>query len=373
MKQTAYLLVLILLALASGCDTTDPDIPASGWKEYTGYDFPVYVGNMADYMHTDASGNLIGTVDYGEGGDDRDWQVFEYTTGKHSSSVFMPKVPQPRPHSKETYNVCVEAFDLYGNGDISADILFDGTASGFTTPHTFTHEGAYDPTLKSRYFVHLFGFIFMQDPLEVYDADANTYTFTYQGWYEPIIPPWNSFVATVTEQNHVRLSWTTYSETDMQGFRIYRNDTNDILSALPINPVLISATNTCNEYTYSYTDPEVEPGVTYYYWMEFVYIDNPSQFHGPISITMPPATNRVSYAYPNPCTDMFRLDTDVIAGTNATLLLLDSQREIRKTLSLEAGYHHLQVEVGDLEPGLYRVFIWFSDSHYVYGDVLIQD
>jgi hypothetical protein len=120
----------------------------------------------------------------------------------------------------------------------------------------------------------------------------------------------STFTAIVTTQNNVLLEWTTQSETGVAGFYIYRGATSDLSNAERI-PSLIHATNTSQEVTYVFTDREVQPGHTYYYWLQHIDLDNENEFHGPLSVVVnggsvtPPVIitrSELLSAYPNPFT-----------------------------------------------------------------------
>jgi hypothetical protein len=119
----------------------------------------------------------------------------------------------------------------------------------------------------------------------------------------------SSFTATVTSQSLVQLAWTTQSESSLAGYYLYRDTGNDLSDAARISS-LITAANTSNEMHYNFTDEEVTPGFTYYYWLESVELDNESTFHGPLSVLVNedgnpspdiPIVTRLLAAYPNPC------------------------------------------------------------------------
>ena len=116
----------------------------------------------------------------------------------------------------------------------------------------------------------------------------------------------SSFTATQTAQNFVKLTWISQSETGLLGYRIYRNQENTQHSALVLTPMLIDATNTSTTHIYDYTDPEVETGHKYWYWLESVDFGS-SEFYGPVSYlveenapALTPEQTVMKNAYPNP-------------------------------------------------------------------------
>lgn len=370
MMKLLYLLVLILLVLTSSCNLFKPDDPEARWITSETYDFPIYVGGFAGYLHTDAEANLLGNVNYGGTGDGKDWQVFEYLPDDLRGQ---PQTPKGSGRTRDSYNILVKTFLLHIPQEFNAVVYLDGISTGCFTPHTFTHEGIYDPSLEDSYTVALQYAEFPEGPMVSFDQETNTYTYTFTGIGLPHPPELSSFTATLTEEGQVRLAWVTESETQMLGFRLYRSDTYDIPTAQEITNEPIPATNTSVTHVYYYTDTTVIPGHIYYYWLEYVFTEYPSTFHGPVMIDVSPAANWISAAYPNPCQDSFKLSVDVKVGTTATMLLLDQAHTIRRTKTLGQGSEQLITTlVDDLEPGLYRVYIWFQDGHYSYGDVLIE-
>jgi len=79
-----------------------------------------------------------------------------------------------------------------------------------------------------------------------------------------------SFLAVETSSNAVQLRWITQSETDMAGYNLYRNMSDDPSTAIRQNNDVIQATNSSEGGSYTYTDADVIAGGTYYYWLESV-------------------------------------------------------------------------------------------------------
>jgi hypothetical protein len=86
----------------------------------------------------------------------------------------------------------------------------------------------------------------------------------------------------------VLIEWETASETDYEGFNLWRNDTRHG-GYEKINDALIPAEDDPSGAAYEYMDEEAVAGVKYYYNLEVVDIHGESQFFGPVSAAMPQA------------------------------------------------------------------------------------
>lgn len=93
-----------------------------------------------------------------------------------------------------------------------------------------------------------------------------------------------SFTATPQGQA-VLLRWETASEVNMLGFTVWRAESAEG-DSVPISD-LIPAEGDIVGAVYQYTDADVEPGRTYFYWLEAVEVTGASAFHGPVSATVP--------------------------------------------------------------------------------------
>jgi hypothetical protein len=120
----------------------------------------------------------------------------------------------------------------------------------------------------------------------------------------------SSFTATVTAQNYVRLQWTTQSESNLQGYYLYRDNGGQIANAVLVSD-LIQPTNTSSQHSYDYTDLEIYQSGTYYYWLYSLEIDGAGSYHGPVSVLINldgsdpgtpdvPLSTGLKFIYPNP-------------------------------------------------------------------------
>ena len=98
-----------------------------------------------------------------------------------------------------------------------------------------------------------------------------------------------SFTATAGA-GQILVEWETEREVDNAGFNLYRSQHPDGMGQglyTQLNDALIpsQAVDPNVGAAYSYPDADVEPGVTYYYWLEDVSTAAETHLHGPVSAT----------------------------------------------------------------------------------------
>ncbi len=94
----------------------------------------------------------------------------------------------------------------------------------------------------------------------------------------------------------VRVDWTTASESDNFGFRVYRSTRLNGARA-PVGPELIEGQGTGSGATYSMVDADLAPG-RYFYWLEDIDMDGTRTFHGPAVVTVAGASEVAASAEP---------------------------------------------------------------------------
>jgi hypothetical protein len=86
------------------------------------------------------------------------------------------------------------------------------------------------------------------------------------------------------QTDHVAVDWETASEIDNTGFNLYRSPLVDgpreLLAFIPAQ-----APGSTQGFSYNYADFDVQPGQTYYYWLEDIDLNNVATRHGPVSVT----------------------------------------------------------------------------------------
>ena len=86
----------------------------------------------------------------------------------------------------------------------------------------------------------------------------------------------------------VILTWVTTAEFDNWGFNVYRAEVDDPEQAVRINDTLIPGRGqSVSGATYRFIDRTVEPGKTYWYWIEDVELTGKTAWHGPVEVYVP--------------------------------------------------------------------------------------
>ena len=175
------------------------------------------------------------------------------------------------------------------NGTVNVPYNATFTQTGGVAPVTFAVTGGALPlnlTLST-------GGVLSGTP-----TTAGTYNFTITATdestctdvatYQLIInPPLGVTLASFVAQgqtDRVVVNWETLSEANNAGFNVYRADNaagpQTLLAYVPSQ-----APGSTQGFAYSYDDLAVQPGQTYWYWLEDVSLNGATTLHGPVSAT----------------------------------------------------------------------------------------
>ncbi|HPT71398.1 MAG TPA: FlgD immunoglobulin-like domain containing protein [Candidatus Cloacimonadota bacterium] len=233
----------------------------------------VYEGNHSIEHTWETSGNVNGTVDL----------TFSYP----ASMTTAPKV------------------DVYRRNHLDGESLW----TRITRCNTVNHGSYYSVTVHGI------------DTLQ--NTNAVDYDWTIADIEQTLPVELGSFAATFTTEGNITLYWTTYSETDVLGYHVFRNTENIVSSANCLTQSLIPANNTSYTQHYSFTDDEVGTDhVTYYYWLQYTEFSGQTILSSPISIevnqsvtpSVPALSTSIQNVYPNPfvnsATIQYGLKTD---------------------------------------------------------------
>ncbi len=172
----------------------------------------------------------------------------------------------------------------------------------------------------------------------------------------------SSFNAIQTKSNFAEIQWITQSESDNQGFNIYKSESDLYYESQKINAGVISGHNSSTQSEYSFTDIDVNFERTYYYWLESVSLDGNSKTYGPVSVTIKREDSDVpdvqyvtelSSIYPNPFNPKTNISYSIEESGMVQLDVFNLKGQKVKTLVssvVDAG-EHVVTWKGDTDSG----------------------
>lgn len=199
----------------------------------------------------------------------------------------------------------------------------------------------------------------------------------------------SSFTSTFTAENYVTLHWTTQSETNVQGFYIYRSNTTSLANAVIVSP-LIEATNSSSTSMYSFTDSDLFEDGSYYYWLQSVDFDGSSAFHGPLNVLVSfgdgggtpeiPVKTALHNVYPNPFNPTAYVNYSLSKAANVRITVFNVRGQVVRTLlndSRAAGNYRLEWNGKDdrgnsLGTGIYYVRMDTGKESFVRKALMIK-
>lgn len=147
-----------------------------------------------------------------------------------------------------------------------------------------------------------------------------------------------------------QVNWVTQSETNVQGYNIYRNTENILGSAVKMNPSIILANNSSETSQYLFSDTETVLNENYYYWLESTDYDGESTLFGPVNIntfegiTPPPVpATLMSAVYPNPASAVNpQVDVSIKANETGVLSIYNVKGQLVNSFNLQTGNHKFE-------------------------------
>ena len=276
--------------------------------------------------------------------------------------------PGPQPEDKISYTLTIQAYDSVTSTYVNVTLTINGVPiSAAITPYECidpavgTVFSIYDPT-NSYTWVPV-NYIVPEGGL----TEDTVITFTLSPYSPPLPVELSSFTAMLTNDFYVQLTWVSQTETNLSGYRVYRNENNSLNNAILITPTMIPATNTSQEHIYTVEDREVENHSTYYYWLESVDFNN-SQFHGPVIVVVegnvPPVMPEITTlknAYPNPfrANNSTNIEVAIKAGETGTLTIYNIMGQVVKTYKVTEGIHTIQWNGRDSQGNICGSGIYF--------------
>lgn len=174
--------------------------------------------------------------------------------------------------------------------------------------------------------------------------------FTIASPFDETLPvELTGFYSAVNSQNMAVIYWSTASETDMLGFKVYANDVEDFGAALCLTPSAITAHNSSSGSSYTYTANEITEAGTYWFWLESISLGGSSDIYGPVSITLQdqpgvpelPARSALGNAYPNPFKQgqNAAIAVDIKSGETGVVSIYNLSGQLVRSYRVQPGSH----------------------------------
>ncbi len=192
-----------------------------------------------------------------------------------------------------------------------------------------------------------------------FDGSYDAETWTFGGGDYPLPVALSSFTANGGD-GLVTLRWTTQSERDNLGFYLYRSEGNRRDHHRITQELIPGAGNSSGPRNYSWTDRQVENGITYWYWLVTLDIQGGGYKHGPAmatpmameSNTEPlPGAYRLSPNYPNPFNPETWIDYQLPRSGSVNVSIYNASGQLVLTLVDEQqgpGYYRVRWDGRDL-------------------------
>lgn len=198
-----------------------------------------------------------------------------------------------------------------------------------------------------------------------------------------------SFMAAISNQNYINLTWITQTETGMMGYYIMRNNTNDLATAQIVSP-LIPATNTSQPKAYLYTDYEVTESGTYYYWLQANDLDGTIYVLSFVSIeynvtpggTTPsiPTVTELNNVYPNPFNPQLFIPFSLANKSEVKIIIYNTRGQVVKDFALgekNAGNYRIEWDGTDndgkaVPNGIYCIRMIAGKNYYQTKAILMK-
>lgn len=177
----------------------------------------------------------------------------------------------------------------------------------------------------------------------------------------------SSFTAfNVSNTNNVQINWITESESNLIGYKVFRNTDNNLENSLSVSSI-INANNSSNQSQYSFLDNDLQIG-DYYYWLYSYERNGSTNYYGPVSVSLTiqdpetPATNEyqtgIVSVYPNPFNPSVNISYYLDIDTNCEISFYNSKGQlVDKVLpGLQIkGLHAYNWKPSHISSGLYFV------------------
>lgn len=153
---------------------------------------------------------------------------------------------------------------------------------------------------------------------------------------------------------YIDFSWLTTSESNLEGFYVYRSLTSSLNDAVNITPQIIPAHNTSTPHGYDIRDTDINSWTFYCYWIQCVGLSGGYLYNGPYEIYVGEVANEdetqaqsafaINQVYPNPFRNQVSIGYNLPKSETVEVKVYNLKGQVIKTLLSglkTAGQHSL--------------------------------
>jgi len=191
---------------------------------------------------------------------------------------------------------------------------------------------------------------------------------------DPLPIELSSFTAVTIDLSCVQLNWQTQSESNCNGWNVYRNNSAELSTAIQLNIQLIPGAGTSSQpQTYSFLDQdEFSIGEQLWYWLESIHYNGDTGIHGPVNVILeneiapqPPQITQslTHYSSPNPFNPQTRIFYRIPQEDRVVIRIFDLKGHFVEKLTDEikpAGMHSVNWDATGYSSGNYLYEIKFG-------------
>jgi hypothetical protein len=131
----------------------------------------------------------------------------------------------------------------------------------------------------------------------------------------------------------IKISWSTFTETENMGFHIFRSESEDGQYEKITQVLIPGAGNSENEKTYEYMDETAIAGKTYHYRLADYSIRGGVRMHKPVKVFVEiPSEYSLEQNYPNPFNPETRINFSTKEAGRVRLKIYNMQGQVVSTL-----------------------------------------
>ncbi len=156
----------------------------------------------------------------------------------------------------------------------------------------------------------------------------------------------------IPKQDAISLKWETVSEINNKGFELERSTNNNTFQTIGW---IESKDTSSSQNSYQFLNDEVEKGITYYYRLKQIDLDNTFNYSNIVSTLIPNKTPRLDI-FPNPTTNLLNVHLKGSFSSDIEIYLMSTNGQLIDKRIIEANSEEIiEFNMSNLSNGIYFI------------------